>query len=138
MSLGVSIYPSQVCGFVLFIGLTFFIQACTKDSGEITIIPPPTHPLSRSVVGYGVIKVSFTRVLDNPNQTSASLGYLRRGSIVRVVERRSINREGTFESWVLVEGLFRGWLREEEREERVVDIYDLEAQAGTAAVVMNR
>jgi hypothetical protein len=73
--------------------------------------------------------------MDNPDMNSPSPGHLRKGSIVRVIERRSVNAGEILESWVLVEGNFRGWLKEDEQ---VVDIYDLKAQAGTAAVVMTR
>ncbi|MDR0525858.1 MAG: hypothetical protein LBG90_08335 [Spirochaetaceae bacterium] len=115
--------------------MAIFVYACAKESGEIMIIPPPTHPLSRSVVGYGVIKASFTRVMHSPEPAGVSLGYLRRGAVVRVLERRSLGSPGRRESWVLVEGNFRGWLQEDEQ---VIDIYDLEAQAGTAASIITR
>jgi uncharacterized lipoprotein YajG len=133
MTVRVFIYQCQVRFMVMSILMVGILHACTKDSGEITITPPPTYPLSRSVIGYGVISVSYTHVVDAPDKGEISLGYLRRGSIVRILERRSVNNQGTMESWVLVEGNYRGWLRE-----TVVDIYDLEAQAGTAAEVMSQ
>jgi hypothetical protein len=80
-------------------------------------------------VGYGVVSVSYTHVVNEPNPNALSLGYLRQGSITRVIERRSItNVQGTVESWVLVDGNYQGWLQE-----AVIDIYDNEAQAKTAA-----
>jgi hypothetical protein len=72
-------------------------------------------------------------VLNDPEQNEVSLGYLRRGSIVRILERRSINIREAPELWVLVEGTYRGWLRE-----AMLDIYDLEAQAETAAENMTQ
>ncbi|MDR2535507.1 MAG: hypothetical protein LBD29_05675 [Treponema sp.] len=113
--------------------MTFFIYSCTRKTEEVIIVPPPTYPLSQSAIGYGVINESFTLVMKEPAQSEISLGHLRKGSIVRVLERRSISNQGKSELWVLVEGTYRGWLKEE-----FVDIYDLEAQAGTAALVMNR
>ncbi|MDR1956501.1 MAG: hypothetical protein LBQ30_06575 [Treponema sp.] len=104
-------------------------SSCARATQELTIVPPPTNPLSRSVIGYGVVNVSYTHVVNEPGQAGVSLGYLRRGSIVRILERRL--GEGNAESWVLVEGNYRGWLKE-----TVVDIYGLEAQAKTAAEVM--
>jgi hypothetical protein len=97
------------------------------------VLPPATPPLSRSVIGYGVISVSYTHVFDEPLRRAASPGYLRRASIVEVLERRLVNsREGT-ESWVLVGGDYRGWIREE-----AVQIYDNMAQARTAAETMTQ
>ncbi|MDR2518508.1 MAG: hypothetical protein LBD13_03730 [Spirochaetaceae bacterium] len=107
--------------------------ACTRNTSEITIVPPPTHPLSRSVIGYGVVSNPYTRVVLDPDRSEVSLGYLRRGSVVRVIERRSVNNRGTAESWVLVEGNYQGWLPE-----MVIDIYDLEAKAATAAEFMTQ
>jgi hypothetical protein len=80
------------------------------------------------VVGYGVINVSYTHVVDQPSANAVSLGYLRQGSIVRIMERRSIaDSHGVAESWVFVDGNYRGWLQE-----AVVNVYDNEAQAKTA------
>ncbi|MDR2363891.1 MAG: hypothetical protein LBD65_05705, partial [Spirochaetaceae bacterium] len=109
------------------------LGSCTRSSEDIAIVPPPTPPLSRYFLGYGVISASYTQVLQEPVQGSASLGYLRRSSLVRILERKKVNHRGTFESWVLVEGNYRGWLRED-----IVRIYDNEAQAKTAAEAMPR
>jgi hypothetical protein len=76
--------------------------------------------------------VSYTHVVDRPDNQSFSLGYLRRGSVVRVLERRggSTNQD----PWVLVEGQgdvrldAPGWLPES-----VIEIYSTQAQALTAA-----
>jgi hypothetical protein len=68
-------------------------------------------------------------VVDEPNPNALSLGYLRQGSIVKVIERRSItNAQGVTEPWVLMDGNYQGWLQE-----LVIDIYNNEAQARTAA-----
>lgn len=99
------------------------------------MLPPSTPPLSRPVIGYGVVNVSYTHLVEEPGEGELSLGYLRRGSLIRVLERRAGKNA---ESWVLVEGPFpqgheRGWLRES-----VVDIYDNEFQANTAAGSMTQ
>jgi hypothetical protein len=125
MKVEVLVYPGQLC-ILLLMGVVALWCSCTRTAHEVTIIPPPTYPLSRSGIGYGVVSVSYTHVVNEPGKGGVSLGYLRRGSIVRILERRLVT--GTSESWVLVEGTYRGWLKE-----TVVDIYGLEAQAKTAA-----
>jgi hypothetical protein len=92
-------------------------------------------PLSRKEIGYGVINVSYTHMADKPDSRSLSLGYLRRGSVVRVLERRAgaaVADQTNPESWVLVESHqtpdSRGWLPE-----LVIDLYSTEAQARTAS-----
>jgi hypothetical protein len=85
-----------------------------------------------------VVNVSYTHLAEEPGEGSLSLGYLRRGSLIRVLERRAVLAEESAESWVLVEGPFprgqeRGWLRES-----LVDIYDNEFQANTAAESMTQ
>jgi hypothetical protein len=114
------------------------LGSCNRRSEDIPIIPPENPPLSRQLIGYGVINVSYTHVVGTPEPAASSLGYLRRGSVVKVLERQSvINRTAAnaenAESWVLVEGNFRGWLSES-----VVDIYDNESQARTAAESMTQ
>jgi hypothetical protein len=99
-----------------------------SEKGESSILPPSTPPLSRSVIGYGVINVSYTHLVSEPSPSGFSLGYLRKGSIVEVLERRFVNNGGVTESWVLVEDSSRGWLKEE-----VIQVYDNEAKARTAS-----
>ncbi|GHV81879.1 hypothetical protein AGMMS49991_04370 [Spirochaetia bacterium] len=78
-----------------------------------------------------MISVSYTHVVAEPNLTGLSLGYLRKGSIVEVQERRSVNHGGTPEPWVFVEGSYQGWLQED-----VILVYDNAARAHTAAGIM--
>lgn len=118
-------------GYGCCLTVLMLFLSCARSSEEIPVLPPPTHPLSRSLIGYGVISASYTHVVDMPSQRGISLGYLRRGSVVPVVERRYINNQGTAESWIMVDGNYRGWLKEE-----VIAIYDHEAQAQTAAESM--
>jgi hypothetical protein len=112
-----------------YLVLLLLLCSCTRANEEAPIIPPLTNPLSSPVVGYGVVRVSYTHVVDEPNLNAQSLGYLRQGSIIRVIERRSItNAQGLMEVWVLIDGNYKGWLQE-----LVIDMYDSEAQARTAA-----
>jgi hypothetical protein len=78
-----------------------------------------------------VIGVSYVHVMDEPDSGGVALGYLRSGSIVQVLERRMVNRGGDTESWVLVEGNYRGWLRE-----GTMQIFENRAKAETAAGFM--
>ena len=107
--------------------------SCGVRKTDKPVLPPSTAPLSRSVIGYGFINVSYAQLKAEPAAESASGGYARRGAVVRVLERRVIHTGNAIESWVLTEGDYRGWLREE-----LVDIYDNELQARTAAESMSR
>jgi len=120
-------------GQAVFILVALVFLSCSPDSparraDEIVVVPPETSPLSRPVLGYGVISASYTHVVAEPNQAGLSLGYLRRGAIVEVLERRLISHGEFAESWVFVGGAYRGWLRE-----NVIQVYDNEAKAKTAA-----
>jgi hypothetical protein len=103
------------------------LASCTGKDKDTPLRPPPTPPLTRPVIGYGVVSASYTQVLREP-APGESLGYLRRGSLVRVLERRRVSHGGSRESWILVEGNYRGWLKEE-----MIRMYDNEARARTAA-----
>jgi hypothetical protein len=116
----------------------FLLMACTakndeKGSPVIQVIPPVTSPLSRDYIGFGVITASFTHVTADPFDGSSSLGYLRRGTLVRVLRRQTIKTNNDFMTWIFIDGPVQGWLKEE-----VVAIYDNESQAITASQAMSR
>ena len=98
------------------------------------MVPPVTSPLTRDYIGFGVIKDSFTHICADPVDDSPSLGYLRRGSLVKVVRRQVVKTKDGFISWVLTDAGTgsnahqQGWLKEE-----VMDIYENESQAKTAS-----
>jgi len=96
-------------------------------------MPPVTSPLSKEFIGFGVIKDSFTHIKSDPGDDSASLGYLRRGSLVKIVRRQTIKSEGNFNTWVLTDGAVKGWLKED-----VMDIFDNESQAKTASESLSK
>jgi hypothetical protein len=130
MKLRVIVPPGQAALIVVF---ALLFLSCIPDfpgrnTGGPAVVPPASPPLSRPVLGYGVIGVTYTRVTAEPSQAALSLGYFRRGAVVEVVERRSVSRGEFAESWVFVEGAYRGWLPED-----AVQIYDNEARAKTAA-----
>jgi hypothetical protein len=116
-------------------GLLLVLCLCSCGGGSGNgIAPPLTSPLSRPLIGYGVIIVSYTSVVDEPNLTGGvSLGILRKGTVAPVLERRRINVKGKIESWILVEGSYAGWLREE-----TLEIFENEAQAKTAAAALSQ
>ncbi|MFP3043015.1 hypothetical protein LQZ19_14465 [Treponema primitia] len=124
MRVGVSLCSGQVLALTLVI----LLGACKHGSEEMPLIPPVTPPLSRSVIGYGVISSSYTHVQNEPAPESVSLGYLRRGSVAEILERRIITTRGAPEAWIRVNTTYRGWIKEAD-----VQIYDNEAQAMTAS-----
>jgi len=105
--------------------------SCVQKKDENPVIPPVTSPLSREYIGFGVVTASFTHVLADPAQDSPSLGYLRRGSLVRILRRQAVKNGDVFTSWVLTEENQQGWLKEE-----VLNIYETESQAKTASESM--
>ena len=119
--------------FLLFCPIIFF--SCIRSSNTSPVIPPATNPLTREYIGFGVVNVSFAHVLSEPDSTGVSQGHLRRGTVVRLIERRQIINRGITDSWVFVEGnyqvpanIFRGWLQE-----TALEIYNSERRANTAS-----
>ena len=118
----------------------FSWSGCSRSSAENPVLPPETRPLARDFIGYGVINVSFTHLHDDPGSGGTSMGYLRQGTVVRILERHRILNRGVTELWVLVEGNYqgpgnvsRGWLQE-----TVMEIFDNESRAITASRAVNR
>ena len=102
------------------------IIGCSPKAG---IDPPETPLLSRPVLGYGVIVVSYTRVMNEPGGNGVALGIIREKTIVTVLERRLVKEGETQEYWILAEGNYRGWLPDS-----VIKIYESEEKAQTAAL----
>ena len=123
--------------FILFFAV--FAISCNGKSEEIPVIPPPTNPMNREFIGYGVVNVSFIHVTNEPQQNASSAGYLRKRTVTKIIERRSLNNRGNVEIWVKIEtdysgsqeGKIQGWLRE-----NILDIYENEVQAITASEIM--
>ncbi|MCL2214772.1 MAG: hypothetical protein FWC06_06115 [Treponema sp.] len=121
--------------FLIF--LTLYIFSCSANREETPVVPPETSPLTGGYIGFGVITASFTHISIDPAENSESLGYLRRGSLVKVIRRQIIRTLDGFVSWVFIEGEQgsgeragdqSGWLKEE-----VMEIYSNESQARTAS-----
>jgi len=126
----------QLSGKRLFFPVFLYfvlLLSCTGKKEELPVIPPVTSPLSRDYIGFGVITDSFTHVTADPADNSPSLGYLRRGSLVRVIRRQVISTPEGFVSWVLTEGNQQGWLKED-----VMDIFNNESQARTASESLSK
>ena len=133
-----SVYPFVFPLLMLFLGLSIF-SGCRRNADEVPVMPPATHPLAGEYIGFAVVNVSFVHLLSEAGQTGISQGYLRRGAVVRIIERRPVLNRGNTESWVLAEGnyqgqgsLLRGWL-----EESSVEVFSSEARANTASKAMN-
>jgi hypothetical protein len=124
---------NHLLGQLFLAGFILTICACTGRREEVLVVPTVTSPLSRDYIGYGVITASYTHVTSDPADNSPSIGYLRRGSFVRILRRQSIKTPSGFQSWVLIDGDNYGWLME-----NVMDIYDNEDQARTASESIHR
>jgi hypothetical protein len=79
-----------------------------------------------------VISSSYTQALNEPSPESVSLGHLRRGAVVEILERKIINFGEKAEPWIRVSNVYQGWIKEEG-----VQIYVNEAQAMTASEILN-
>ena len=120
--------------FIVIIFITLF-PGCRRSAEELPVVPPATPPLTRNYIGYAVVNVSFTHLLNEPGGVSQA--YIRRGTVVRILERR-INAKNS-ETWVLAEGNYqgeggdisKGWLQE-----ATVDVFDNESKAITASKSM--
>jgi hypothetical protein len=103
--------------------------ACSRRAPEDEIVPRAAPPLSRSIIGYGVINASYAHILDKSGNDGRAVGILRKGTVVEVLERRPLVTDGKAESWVLALSTgYSGWLHENE-----LHIYDSKAQAQTAS-----
>jgi hypothetical protein len=109
----------------------FALCACNVKTAEDPVIPPVTSPLSRDYIGYGVITASFTHYKEEPSESGDTLGYLRRGTLVKIIRRQWVKSGDVQLTWVLTEGKQQGWLNEKD-----MDIYDSESKAKTAAEFM--
>ena len=105
--------------------------ACRAKREDNEVIPPITAPLTRNYIGYGVITDSFTHIQVDPQENSVSLGYLRRGSLVRIIRRQTVRTDSGFQTWVLTNEPQYGWLKED-----VMSIYNTEGQARTASQML--
>jgi hypothetical protein len=119
---------NHIFGQLLLLFCIASLYACSAKKDDVPVIPPLTSPLSGEYIGYGVITDSFTHITAVPSEDSPSLGYLRRGSLVRIIKRQTVRTGGVFVSWVQMESDQNGWLKEE-----VMDIYNSESQAKTAS-----
>jgi hypothetical protein len=105
------------------------LVSCSRKAPEDEIIPLSAPPLSRSIIGYGVVNSSYAHILDKRGDVGRPVGILRKGAIVEVLERRPLVSGGKAESWILASSTgYSGWLHENE-----LNIYDSKAQASTAS-----
>ncbi len=122
------IASKHIFGQLLILLCIAALCACSARKDDVPVIPPLTSPLSGDYIGYGVITDSFTHITSEPSEDSQSLGYLRRGSLVRITKRQTVRTGNAFVSWVQMESEQNGWLKEE-----VMNIYSSESQAKIAS-----
>nr|AGS52374.1 hypothetical protein [uncultured bacterium contig00077] len=120
-------------GQLLLILCILILASCHGKREDDTVSPPVTSPLTRDHIGFGVITSSFSHVSETPSEDSRFLGYLRRGTLVKVLRRQMVRTDNSFASWVLIDGSQYGWLKEE-----FLAIYESESQAKTASESMSR
>ena len=110
---------------------------CRRPSDELPIVPPVTFPLTREYIGYGVVTITFSHILSEPGPEGVSQGYIRRGTVLRIIERQQVTTREDSELWVLTEvdylgsGRQQGWLQQ-----AAIEIYDSEDKANTASRTM--
>jgi hypothetical protein len=109
------------------------LSSCKRNISENDIVLPATPPLSRSVIGYGVVSGNYTRILDKPGDDGNSIGFIRKGSIIKILERRPVVKDEKAETWVFASGSYIGWLKENE-----LRVYTSMAQALTASQAASR
>ena len=96
-------------------------SACTPRTGSEAVVPPETPLFESNVIGYGVVNQSFANILDKPDAAADVLGFIRKGGVVKIIERRAAVKSGeAAEIWVYVTAEVEaaddrpvsGWLRE--------------------------
>ena len=130
---------NQVILILIVLFIVLFFPGCNREPDELYVSPPVSHPLLREYIGYGVVTSSFSHILIEPGSTETSLGHLRRGTVVRIMERKPVMNRGVSEFWIYGEGNFegenilRGWLMESD-----LEVYDSEPRARTASRSMSQ
>ena len=129
---------SQVKGLCIFGKIFFllliFLCGCIRSKTNIELYPPQNEPLTGSVLGYGVVIAQFVHIRAEPGDGGDLTGYLRKGALVKVLERRNINDNDSLASWLLVnedEGPILGWINE-----RFIEVYDNRNRAITASSLL--
>jgi uncharacterized protein YgiM (DUF1202 family) len=120
---------AKVC-FAVFV---LFLAAACSEKNEEQIVPPETHPLSQSNIGYGVVNVLYTSLNTEAASGSGTAGSVRMGTVLTIYERKSVINGRRSESWLLVEteNNYKGWILEE-----AVNVYPNLPQARVASEAM--
>ena len=108
--------------------LVFFCYTLAGCLPKADIDPLPSPPLSRSVIGYGVVIAPYTRLLDEPSNNAVTLGFVRERTVLTILERTLVQDGDTFFYWVYTEGDYHGWFPETE-----IRLFDNLYKAETAA-----
>jgi len=108
--------------------LVFFCCALAGCLPKTDINPPPSPPLSRPVIGYGVVIAPYTRLLDEPSYNAVTLGFVRERTVLTILERTLVQDGDALYYWVYTEGDYHGWFPETE-----IRLFDNRYKAQTAA-----
>lgn len=126
---------SRFASLFLAMALAVLAVACKRAEPETPPVPPVSHILAREFIGYGVVTASFAHLFTESGGGGLSLGYLRRGTIVNIVERRQMLNRESLQLWLLAEesdpisgSPSRGWIAGS-----LLAMFDHKAQAETAA-----
>ncbi|MCL2609114.1 MAG: hypothetical protein FWD94_04330 [Treponema sp.] len=121
-TLRLSVFPALV--------LALFSVSCSGKDTSSRIIPPETPPLTRPIIGYGVVNTFYARLLAETGEEGTVLGLVRIGTVLSVRERRQTGRGAAVRAWLFVkveDSGEEGWIPED-----LVDEYPNEAQARIA------
>ena len=118
----------HICQGLKILILFFFCCTLAGCLPKADIDPPSTPPLSRPVIGYGVVTAPYTRLLDEPSRNAVTLGFVRERTVLPILERTLVQDGDTLLYWVYAEGEYQGWFPETE-----ISLFDNRYKAQTAA-----
>ncbi len=116
---------------VVMVALSVTPAGCGGDEGELTL---PSVPPVREYPEWALVTFPYARLHAGPERSSAIVGHVRSGEVVRIVGRRaSVEREqDRTVRWLRVarEGQDEAWISDRE-----ADLFDTQAQAERAREV---
>ncbi|MFQ3547303.1 MAG: hypothetical protein SNJ56_03115, partial [Termitinemataceae bacterium] len=94
--------------------ISTLFTGCSLFERTVPVTPPATFQLSRQNLGYAVVQNTYTQLLDSCEASGVSLGILRQGTMLEILERRFVQTGGSIQNWIRVDNNGeKGWVREE-------------------------